>query len=79
LTDQLAREDTPGSERPAAAGQQRRAMVAPPITRHLVLVNQPGWQSVEDLFQIAKKVRWLDAGIGVFVVTAEANDVQASE
>lgn len=78
MNDQAARDDTTTSAQ-AAAPDPRRRPPAPPITRHLVLVNQPGWQSVDDLFQIARKVRWLDPSIAVFVVTAEVNDILASE
>lgn len=78
MNDQAARDDTTTSVQAAAPDPRRRPPV-PPITRHLVLVNQPGWQSVDDLFQIARKVRWLDPSIAVFVVTAEVNDILASE
>lgn len=40
------------------------------VTRHLVLVYQPGWQSVADMVDIARHIADLDAGIGTFIVPA---------
>src|SRR5437016_222902 len=42
--------------------------------RHLVIVHQPGWQSIEDWYQIATKISRIDTGIATFVVAADVID-----
>jgi len=45
-------------------------------TRHLVLAYRPGWQSLEDLSAIARRVREICPEIGTFVLpAAQANSV----
>jgi hypothetical protein len=44
------------------------------VSRHLVLVNQAGWQDPADLYQIAAKVRWLDPTVGTFIAPSEIDD-----
>lgn len=60
--------------RPQGGTEARRLPQQAAVQRHLVLVNQPGWQAIEDLYQIAAKVRWLDPTIGTFVVAADINN-----
>lgn len=59
---------------PAAAPAPRPPRRRIEVSRHLVLVNQPGWQAIEDLYEIAAKVRWIDPTIGTFVVAADINN-----
>lgn len=42
--------------------------MAEAFERHLVLVRQPGWQSIEDWLTIARRVRVVDPSIAVFLV-----------
>jgi len=56
------------------ADRQGVPLRATDVRRHLVLVNQRGWQAMEDLVRIATKVRWLDPSIGVFIARAEVED-----
>jgi hypothetical protein len=42
-----------------------------PFARHLVIVHQKGWQSLEDWRDIAQRVRRLDPSIAVFVVGSD--------
>ena len=60
----------PGADTPNLKAPRRR--IEP--LRHLVLVNQPGWQAIEDLYQIAAKVSWIDPTIRSFVVAADINN-----
>lgn len=42
----------------------------PPLRRHLVIVHQPGWQSINDWREIGGRARRIDPSIGVIVVSA---------
>jgi hypothetical protein len=51
----------------------RAAMLRPPeARRHLVLAYRPGWQSIEDLNEIADHVRDIDPSIRTFIVPTTA-------
>jgi hypothetical protein len=50
---------------------------APEITRHLVIVCQPGWQNPEDFQKIGLHVRRIDPTIGVFVFRFDKMDPAA--
>lgn len=49
------------------------------IDRHLVIVQQPGWQALEDWHAIARKIIAIDPGIAVFVVPADRLQNRAVE
>jgi hypothetical protein len=42
--------------------------------RHLVVVHQPGWQAIEDWYEIAEKVARIDPRIAVIVASATVAD-----
>lgn len=46
----------------------------PPIERHLVIVHQPGWQSLDDWKEIARRARYVDPTTAVFVVAADRDN-----
>ena len=50
---------------------------APEITRHLVIVCQPGWQNPQDFQKIGLHVRRIDPTIGVFVFRFDQMDPAA--
>lgn len=52
-------------------------MRAPEITRHLVIVCQPGWQNPQDFQKIGLHVRRIDPTIGVFVFRFDQKDPAA--
>jgi len=54
-----------------------KALGASKARCHLVIVLQPDWQAPEDFRDIAQRIRTIDPGIGVFLVSAEdsADDI----
>jgi len=46
----------------------------PDLQRHLVIVHQPGWQSLDDWYEIAQMVRRIDTTTGVVIVAADHPD-----
>ncbi len=46
----------------------------PGLQRHLVIVHQPGWQALDDWYEIAQQVRRIDPATGVFIVRADRPD-----
>jgi hypothetical protein len=58
---------------PALRGVARPSLVAAGAAlRHLVLAYRPGWQSVDDLIEIARHVRDIDPGIRTFIVSVSS-------
>jgi hypothetical protein len=55
---------------PAATPRGPAPPGPPGLQRHLVIVHQPGWQSIADWRDIGGRVRRIDPTIGVLVVSA---------
>lgn len=47
--------------------------------RHLIIVRHPGWQAVEDWLEIGERIRRIDPGIAVFVVSTADEHAEAAE
>lgn len=61
-----------------AAGQSRGPN-PPEIRRHLVIVHQPGWQSINDWIDIGRRVHRLDPSTGVIIASARHDDRAVEE
>ncbi|WP_156387309.1 hypothetical protein [Devosia sp. Root105] len=60
---------------PAAASAVEAARsLQPALQRHLVIVHQPGWQALDDWYEIAQMVRRIDPTTGVVIVAADRPD-----
>lgn len=63
---------------PASISRSAAGSIPPHLARHLVIVHQPGWQSIEDWRDIGTRVRHIDPTIGVLAMSAlQSNEALA--
>jgi hypothetical protein len=62
----------------ARTGAGSKGSAAPSqASHHLIIVLQPSWQAPGDFRDIAQRIRKIDPGLGIFIVSAEetADDI----
>ncbi len=67
----MARSKTKPAAEPATEPAAAPRALQPALQRHLVIVHQPGWQALDDWYEIAQMVRRIDPTTGVFIIAAD--------